>query len=79
MKYKIGEQGNDWAYHILIRVFCYETNGHTGIQIIIDNNQTEPYKNYSEFYILTDPASINKLGQLLKNWNPENEIKWIAE
>jgi hypothetical protein len=81
VKYELGEQGKKWAYYILLRVFCYENNGHTAIQIKIDNNRIEPHKSYSEFYILTVPASINKLGQKLKNWNPkiDMEIEWIAE
>lgn len=81
IKYELGEQGQKWAYYILLRVFCYENNGHTAIQIKIDNNRIEPHKSNSEFYILTVPASINKLGQKLKNWNPktEKEIEWTAE
>tara|TARA_R110002124_G_scaffold286085_2_gene465873 strand:+ start:137 stop:565 length:429 start_codon:yes stop_codon:yes gene_type:complete len=79
--YELGEQGEKWAYYILVRVFCYENNGHTAIQIKIDNNSKEPFKSFCEFYILTVPASINKLGQLIKNWNPkiDKEIEWIAE
>jgi len=77
IQYELGEQGNKWAYYILLRVFCYETNGYSAI----NNNREEPYKNYSEFCIMTVPASINKLGQLLKGWKMENEkeIEWIAE
>lgn len=81
VKYELGEQGQKWAYYILLRVFCYENNGHTAIQIKIDNNRAAPYKSLSEFYILTVPASINKLGQMLKSWNPtiDNEVEWTAE
>lgn len=81
IKYELGEQGGIWAYYILLRVFCYEPNGHCAIHIKVDNNKEEPYKTQCEFYILTLPASINKLGQKLKNWNPinENEFEWTAE
>lgn len=81
IKYELGEQGQKWVYYIMLRVFCYENDGHSAVQIKIDNNRTEPNKSYSEFYILTVPASINKLGERLKNWNPktENEIEWTAE
>jgi hypothetical protein len=80
VKYELGEQGQKWAYYILLRAFCFENNGHTAIQIKIDNNGIEPHKSNSEFYILTVPASINTLGQKLKNWNPkiDNEIEWTA-
>ncbi len=81
IKYELGKQGEKWAYYILLRVFCYENNGHTALQIKIHKNGTEPYKSHSEFYILTVPASINNFGQKLKNWNPKinNEIEWTAE
>lgn len=81
IKYELGEQGQKWAYYILLRVFCYEKNGYTAIQIKIDNNGIEPNKSYSEFYIKTVPASINILGHKLKNWNPKTEkvIEWTAE
>ena len=81
VKYELGEQGDKWAYFILLRVFCYETNGHSAIHVKIDNNKSEPFKSESEFYILTVPASINKFGEMLKNWNPRNKnvIEWTAE
>lgn len=81
VKYELGEQGDKWAYYILLRIFCYERNGHSAIHIKVHNNRKEPYKNESEFYILTVPASINKFGQTLKKWNPvdENELEWTAE
>ena len=80
-KYELGEQGEKWAYFILMRVFCYEKNGHSAIHIIVDNNGKQPYTNKTEFYIMTVPASLNELGQLLKSWNPktQNEILWTAE
>ena len=81
VKYELGELGEYWAYYILLDVFCYESSGHSAIHVILDNNGKRPYTNKSEFYITTVPASLNKLGQLLKDWNPikEREITWTAE
>jgi hypothetical protein len=81
IKYELGEVGERWAYYILLDVFCYETNGHSAIHVILDNNAKRPYTNKSEFYITTVPASLNKFGQLLMDWNPitEKEIIWTAE
>jgi len=81
VKYELGETGERWAYYILLDVFCYASNGHSVIHVIVDNNENPPQTNKSEFYITTVPASLNKLGQLLHNWNPtsEKEILWIAE
>ncbi len=81
VKYELGEIGERWAYYILLDVFCYEKNGHSAVHVIVDNNGKRPYTNKSEFYITTVPASLNKFGQLLNDWNPmtEKEIKWTAE
>jgi hypothetical protein len=81
VKYELGESGERWAYYILLEVFCYKSDGHSAIHILIDDNGKRPYTNKSEFYITTVPASLNKLGHLLKDWNPmtEKEITWTAE
>lgn len=81
VKYELGEIGERWAYYILLNVFCYENNGYSAIQVMLTNNGIRPYTNKSEFYIKTVPASLNKFGQLLKDWNPmtEKEITWTAE
>lgn len=81
VKYELGESGERWAYYILLEVLCYENSGHSSIHIIVDNNGKKPYTNKSEFYITTIPASLNKFGQLLRDWSPitEKEITWTAE
>jgi len=81
VKYEIGECGERWAYYIHLDVFCHENNGHSAIHVIVDNNGKRPYTNKNEFYITTVPSSVNKLGQLLRDWNPatEKEITWTAE
>jgi hypothetical protein len=81
VKYELGESGERWAYYILLDVFCHGSNGHSAIHVIVDNNRKRPYTNKNEFYITTVPASLNKLGQLLRDWNPTagEEITWTAE
>jgi hypothetical protein len=81
VEYELGEIGDKFAYYILLKVFCYESNGHSAIHVKIDNNRKQPYTNRSEFYITTVPASLNKFGVLLKNWNVKinKQILWIAE
>lgn len=81
VSYELGEIGDNWAYYILLKVYCYEASGHSAIKVIVDNNGKAPHINKSEFYITTVPASINKLGKLLLNWNPkvDREIEWFAE
>jgi hypothetical protein len=53
VQYELGEIGGNWAYYILLKVFCYERNGHSAIHIKVDNNGKEPYTSKSEFYITT--------------------------
>lgn len=79
--YELGEVGERWAYYIFLKVFCYENNGYSAIQIKIDNNRKQPHTSKSEFYITTVPASLNKLGKLIQDWDlkASKEIVWIAE
>jgi hypothetical protein len=66
-------------YYMLMRAFCYERNGHTAIQIIMDNHQPCPDMVKTEFYISTIPASINTLGELLFNWDPKKDEELVWE
>lgn len=79
VKLEIGSEDKRSAYHILLEVFCYEPNGKSAIKIIVDNHAIIPYFQRCEFYILSEPANLNRLGQGLKMWNPleEKEYKWI--
>ncbi len=79
--YELGENDKKWAYHMFLKVYCFRENGHSAIRVEIDNHQHAPNTVKSEFFITTVPASINKLGQLLTDWNPEidKELIWVAE
>lgn len=79
--FEIGEDSNTWAYHFLFKVLCYEANGNSAIHIKISNNKEFADVENSEFVIKTKPASLNKLGKSLNEWNPYNnkEFIWIAE
>jgi hypothetical protein len=79
--FEIGEDTPKWAYYLFLKVFCYETNGRSAIYIKVYNHADPPNTYMSEFYISTLPASLNKLGQHLLDWNPkiEKDFFWIAE
>jgi len=79
--YELGEDDPNWAYYMLLKTYCYQPNGHSAIDVLIDSHKTKPYQNKASFSITTLPASINKLGEVLSSWNPKNEkeVKWIAE
>lgn len=73
---------NDHKYrgYLLFEIFCYEAGGQTAIKVIMDLYSSVPYNSSSEFFILTEPASINKLGVSLYHWNPltQKEFLWVA-
>lgn len=79
--YELGEEDSKWAYYMQLKTYCYQSNGYSAIDVIINNLGTKPYQNKASFSITTLPALINKLGEILSSWNPKNqkEIEWIAE
>ena len=70
------------AYYFRFRVFTRDSLGHSAIHLRFNNNQDLPYREISEFCILVDPASINNLGKLIREfcklehevlyWEPNN-------
>jgi hypothetical protein len=82
--YELGQDKNEgqpkFAYYLLLRAFCFDASGQSAIKVIVDNHADIPNYNRSEFYIKSEPASLNLLGQKLKNWNPETEkeLEWIS-
>jgi hypothetical protein len=79
--FEIGEDIPSWAYYLLLKVYCYEMNGNSAIQVVIDNHYKAPFHVRSDFNIISHPASLNKLGKLLIDWNPkeQKQIIWDAE
>ena len=61
-----------------LKVYCYDVNGHSVLNVQIDNYAIAPHHNRCEFSIKTIPASINKLGEALYVWHPmlNNPFKW---
>jgi hypothetical protein len=67
--------------YLLLKAYCYDANGHSALKIITHNNKLEPQSQRIEFSILTEAAALNKLGSLLKNWQPQEvpDIVWQAQ
>lgn len=76
--YEIGEKGNKWAFYLLLKVFYKSENNSFAIKIITCNNGVDYSFSQSEFEINFEPASINRFGERLKNWNPTDSkiIEW---
>lgn len=78
VEFKLGEDDRKWAYYMFIKVFCYDSSGHTALRILVDNLSDNVNGHRSEFSIFSEAASINLLGQKLATWNPliTKEIIW---
>jgi len=80
--YELGKEKNDgqmkWAYYMLLKVFCFDPSGQSTVRVIVDNHADIPNSQRSEFYIKSEPANLNNLGQKLKDWTPdkEKELSW---
>ncbi len=81
VKYELGHEVENWAYYLLLRVFCYKPTGATAIEVRMNNKKEVPELVKSTFYLLSIPASINRLGQSLENWNFEKNpvFKWESQ
>jgi hypothetical protein len=83
--YKWGEKKVASEY-LFLNFFCYELTGQTAIHVSVGSETVFPYSNIpylynSEFYMRTVPASINRFGKILAEWNPKEskKIEWFAE
>lgn len=68
--YEIGSEKPEdrFAYYFRFRVFNTDSLGRAAIQIRFCNNNELPYREIVEFCIQTEPAAINKLGKLLREF-----------
>jgi hypothetical protein len=72
-----------WSCYFRLRVFTVDAQGHSAIQFRFNNNAELPDREITEFCIRTDPAAINRLGQLCRvfadmrhevlEWSPASE------
>lgn len=75
----VGEDDPKWAYYLQVDVFCYQPNGASALQVKCWTNAEAPYYQRCEFFILTLPAALNRLGQGLSNWNPRETASFTWE
>ncbi len=69
--YEIGSEKPEdrFAYYFRFRVFTTDRRGSSAIQIRFCNNNDLPYREIAEFCIQTEPASINRLGKLFREFS----------
>jgi hypothetical protein len=68
--FEIGsEKAEDrFAYYFRFRLFTTDLVGNSAIQIRFSNNNELPYREIVEFCIRTEPASLNRLGNLFREF-----------
>lgn len=78
---QVGKDEQEWAYYLLLEVFCYEPNGASAISVKVKHFGQPPFSHSCEFYMTSIPAALNRLGQGLKTWNPKDnkEYSWGTE
>jgi hypothetical protein len=78
--YEIGSERSEdrFAYYFRFRVFTTDLRGNSAIQIRFCNNSELPYREISEFCIQAEPANINRLGNLFREFSTleKNFLVW---
>ncbi|WP_170934789.1 hypothetical protein [Hymenobacter gelipurpurascens] len=71
----------DWPIQFVLKVYCYDVQGHAALSVAYDNKEDEPHRCRLEFSIPAEVASFNRLGHLLLTWQVENdsELLWQAQ
>jgi len=81
--FEVGSEREEdrWAYYLRFRAFLTDALGHSALLFRFNNNRELPYREVAEFCIETDPASINRLGELLKEFSKlqHKTLYWSPE
>ena len=77
---EVGERSAKCSCFVLVRAFLYDSVGHAAIEFAVDNNRKLLNHAQTNFFIRTEVAAINKLGQQLLSWLVSNDSQflWLA-
>ncbi|MCI1186837.1 hypothetical protein MON38_05355 [Hymenobacter sp. DH14] len=73
------DDDSKWANYLQFEVFCYAPNGAAAMRVQVRDGYETPYYYRCEFFILTVPATLNRLGEQLKRWNPREGMEFVCE
>lgn len=68
-----------FAFYFLFDLFLNSPNGsEAGIHFKMNNNEEHPNTSMTEFYLMCEPAAINRLGKLFERFSQldSNELFW---
>jgi len=73
--YEIGSEKHEdnFAYYFRLRAFTTDSRGSSALQIRFSNNRDLPYREIVEFCIQAEPAAINRLGKLFREFANLNQ------
>jgi len=77
-KLEFGGDSPKCAYYVLLRAFCFDSVGHSALEICTSSPISAPHGHREHFFIHTEPAALNHLGRILNEWTKKekSEIEW---
>lgn len=78
---RLGERSDKYAFFLLVRAFLSDSVGHAAIEFAVDNNQNSPNHAQARFFIHTEVAAINNLGQQIRAWvvSSNSLLLWLPK
>jgi hypothetical protein len=79
VRLELGDRAGNWAYFLLVRAFLFDSVGHAALEFAADNMAPPPAHAQANFFIRTEVAAINYLGQQLRSWVISNDepLIWL--
>lgn len=78
--YELGSprQEDNFAFHFALRALTLDSAGHCALQIVMNNNLPPPDDLACSFSIRAEPAAVNRLGRLLREFGALKhlELRW---
>jgi hypothetical protein len=69
-------EGKYYCY-ILLKAFVYDGVGHSALEVKISNQSSSPYRALAHFYLLSEAATLNRLGKSLELWARSKEKEFL--
>ena len=78
VRFELGEDDEKWAYYLLLRAFCFDSLGHSALEVFAVSPSTPPHGYRDRFFIIAEPSALNRLGETLAGWDARegSEIEW---
>ena len=71
--FRYGEESDECFSFISIKIFVYNANGHSALEVRMNSNKTNELKRVSNYCIQCEVAALNQFGKKLIEWDPIKE------